>query len=69
MIDDKFMEKFIETIKDPCPKCGSTSIDRDWKEDEGNEVVVESICDACGHEWAKHYRLVEEYIRGEQPGS
>ena len=65
MIDDKFMERFMKTIDDPCPQCASDKVDRDWKEDEGDEVIVENICESCGHEWSKHYKMVEEYIRGE----
>ncbi|MBW1710495.1 MAG: hypothetical protein JRG97_04485 [Deltaproteobacteria bacterium] len=66
MVDAKFVERFIKTLKFECPHCGSTNIDIDWKEGEGNELIIENICDDCNGEWSKHYKLIEEYIRNEE---
>ncbi len=69
MIDVKFVERFLGSIKLECPECGSNKIDMDWKEDEGNEIILENICEACGDEWNQRYRLVEEYISGNELNS
>ncbi|MBW2091840.1 MAG: hypothetical protein JRI34_06915 [Deltaproteobacteria bacterium] len=66
MVDVKFVERFIQTLKFVCPHCGSNSIDIDWKEGEGNEVIIENICNDCNGEWSKRYKLVEEYVRSEE---
>ncbi|MBW2061732.1 MAG: hypothetical protein JRI95_09245 [Deltaproteobacteria bacterium] len=68
MVDTRFIERFIETLKLTCPYCGSTNVDIDWKEGEGSEVIVENICEDCSGEWSKRYKLIEEYIRSEEEG-
>ena len=62
MNDDKFVEDFIKSLNPTCPKCGSSSVDVDWKDGEDDEVIVENICEDCNEEWEKHYQLVEEYV-------
>lgn len=68
MIDVKFVERFLKSVKLECPQCGSSKIDMDWKEDEGDEIMLENICEDCSSEWTKRYRLVEEYITGDETG-
>lgn len=65
MLDESYIERFINKLKQECPKCGSSDIDVDWKDGENEEVIVENICESCNEEWAQRYKLVEEYIRSE----
>jgi len=68
MIDVRFVERFLKSVKLECPQCGSSNIDMDWKEDEdeGDEIILENICEDCTCEWIKRYRLVEEYMTGDE---
>jgi hypothetical protein len=66
MIDVKFVERFLKSVKLECPQCGSSNIDMDWKEDEDNEIILENICEDCTCEWIQRYRLVEEYMTGDE---
>ena len=66
MIDVKFVERFLKSVKLECPQCGSSNIDMDWKEDEDDEIILENICEDCTYEWTQRYKLVEEYMTGDE---
>ena len=66
MIDVKFVEQFLKSVKLECPQCGSSNIDMDWKEDEDDEIILENICEDCMSEWIQRYKLVEEYMTGDE---
>jgi hypothetical protein len=62
MIDEKYVESFISTLELKCPKCGSARIDIDWKEGDGDEIVLENICDDCENEWNQLFKFETEYV-------
>lgn len=45
---DKGYDRIFNKVK--CPECGSTDIELEWQETNGQEWE-QGVCSACEHEW------------------